>query len=107
MTDAPLIVNVIQRYYSDWEPPKPARTKWTSCLCPFHGDTNKSASISFELNAFNCFVCGVKGDAIKVIRQREEVSYPEAVKIVESLAGASPRPMQRKRKQRPVFGKNH
>ncbi|QHB36994.1 DNA primase [Mycobacterium phage Roary] len=107
MTDESLIVKVIRRYFSDWEAPKPTRSKWTSCLCPFHGDTNKSASISFELNAFNCFVCGVKGDAIKVIRQREEVTFAEAKRIAESLSegsdGSVPSQPVRKSSRR-VFG---
>lgn len=85
MGDSPPIVRTIQRYYPGWQPPK-GRGKWISCLCPFHGDSNKSASISLQLNAFNCFVCGVKGDVIKILREQEGLSYSDAKQLAEELA---------------------
>ncbi|WP_079869759.1 CHC2 zinc finger domain-containing protein [Mycobacteroides abscessus] len=106
MEDAP-IVRLIQRYFPDWTPPKPQRGKWASCLCPFHGDTNKSASISMQYNAFHCFVCGVKGDVIKIIRDREEVTFAEAKRIAEELSEGSDRPLPTKparQSRRRVFG---
>jgi DNA primase len=103
-----LIVNVIRRYHPDWEPPQ-ARGRWNTTLCPFHGDTNKSASISFELNAFNCFVCDAGGDAIKIIREQEGVSFAEALRITEGLSveghAAVPRKSARKSGRR-VFGES-
>jgi hypothetical protein len=86
-TDAEeLIVRVIHRAHPDWEPPKDTGRTWIACLCPYHGDEHKSAAVSFEYDSFFCFVCEMGGDVIKVIRQKEGVSYSEAKSIAEGLA---------------------
>jgi hypothetical protein len=79
------IVSAIQRYYPDWEPPDDIRV-WNKCLCPFHGESNASAAINFDQDAFNCLGCGVSGDAISIIRHEEEVSFAEAKRIAEGLS---------------------
>ncbi|WP_370530823.1 CHC2 zinc finger domain-containing protein [Mycobacterium paragordonae] len=86
MTDS-LITLTIHKYHPEWEPPDDNGREWISCLCPFHGDSNKSASVSFKNNAFRCFACPVRGDAIALIRSREGVTFAEAKKVVEGLGG--------------------
>lgn len=81
-----LIVNVIQRYHPEWYPPADNGYEWVSCLCPWHGDRFKSASVSFTKNAFHCFACPVKGDAIAIIRYEERNSFAEAKSIAEGLS---------------------
>ncbi|QBP29087.1 DNA primase [Mycobacterium phage Scorpia] len=106
MSDA-AIVRLIKRYYPDWEPPKVSASRWQSCLCPFHGDEQPSASISVQYNAFNCFVCGVKGDLIKLIREREGVTFAEAKRIAEELSEGSDGQVQAqppRQSRRRVFG---
>jgi len=101
-----MIVEAIQRYYPDWEPPADHR-EWNKCLCPFHGETTPSASVSFDLDGFNCFACDVRGDAISIIRHEEEVSFAEAVSIAERLSVGGHVPIQRKpprKSSRRVFG---
>ncbi|AOZ62892.1 DNA primase [Rhodococcus phage Partridge] len=81
-----LIVQVIQRYFEDWEPPMDTGREWISVACPFHGETRPSAAVSYEHNAYRCFACSTKGDAIALIRHMEEVSFAEAVRITEELS---------------------
>ncbi|WP_030095319.1 MULTISPECIES: CHC2 zinc finger domain-containing protein [Mycobacteroides] len=103
-----LIVKAIRKYFPDWEPPSPNPSgNWTSTLCPFHGDTNKSASVSYEYEAFHCFVCGVKGDALKIIREQEEVTFAEAVRIAEELSPGGNRTLPTSHVRKPrrrIFG---
>ena len=41
------------------------------------------------LNSFWCPVCGVKGDAIKIIMGREGLDFREACEFAETILGAS------------------
>jgi DNA primase len=81
-----LIVKVIQRYHPEWQPPHDNGYEWVSTLCPFHGETNRSASVSFTKDAFHCFACPVKGDPIAIIRYEERNSFAEAKSIAEGLS---------------------
>ena len=54
-------------------------------LCPFHPDTSPSASVSRY--GFNCFSCGRSGDAIKLIREEEGLSFNEAVERCAAITG--------------------
>ncbi len=101
-----MIIEAIQRYYPDWDPP-PDHKQWNKCLCPFHGESTPSAAVSYELDGFNCFACDVRGDAVSIIRHEEEVSFAEAVRIAESLSVGGDYPIQRKPPRKPsrrVFG---
>jgi hypothetical protein len=95
------IVAVIQRYHPGWEPPEDNGHEWVSCLCPFHGDTYKSASVSFTLGAFHCFACPAKGDVIALIRQQEGVPYGEAFRIAEEVSEGSYAALSRKFSRQP------
>ncbi|ALF01028.1 DNA primase [Mycobacterium phage Wooldri] len=107
MADEPLIVKVIHRYHPEWEPPRQGRSDWMKTRCPFHGDETPSASISFKHNAFRCFACPVKGSAVAIIKEQEEVSYAEAKRIAEELSpggdGTIPAQPSRQSRRR-VFG---
>lgn len=95
-----LIIQTIKRYHPEYEPPNDNGWRWVSCLCPFHGDKQKSASISFQFDAFHCFACPVKGDAIAIIREQEGCSFAEAKSIAEGLSeGGNVTVSQRSAKQ--------
>lgn len=95
-----LIVNVIQHYHPEFNPPADTGWRWVSCLCPFHDDSNRSASISYSYDAFHCFACPVKGDAIGIIREQEGCSFAEAIAIAEGLSeGGNIKVSQRSRRQ--------
>jgi DNA primase len=102
-----VIVETIKRYYPEWEPPFNNGNTWLKTLCPFHGESVASAAVSFDLDAFNCFGCDVKGDAVSIIRHEEGVGFAEAFRIAESLSVGSDIPLQRKpprKRSRRVFG---
>lgn len=82
----PLIVEVIHRWFPDWQPPYNNGREWISCRCPFHGDSSPSAAVSFTRNAFKCFACPVKGDVISLLQEREGVSSAEAFRIAKEVS---------------------
>lgn len=89
------IVKVIQSWYWDWEMPRGTK-RWVSCLCPFHGDTTPSASVSTEFNYFHCRACGMKGDVIGLIMRKEEVPFVEAKRRAEKFFDGSNIPVSSK-----------
>lgn len=103
----PFIVTVIRHYFPGWEPPRDNGYAWVKCLCPFHGESRPSASISFQVNAFKCHACEVRGNYVTVIMRQEEVSYAKAKRIAEEIAsgsdGALPQDAPRQSSRR-VFG---
>lgn len=101
-----MIGEVIQRYFPDWEPPE-NRREWNYTCCPFHNESDPSAAVSFDRDAFKCHACDVKGDAIALIRLQEGVTYREAVTIAESLSTGSNDAVSRKPARKPgraVYG---
>ncbi|MGZ6054497.1 MAG: CHC2 zinc finger domain-containing protein [Isosphaeraceae bacterium] len=105
--DEPLIVKVIQRFFPDWEPPEDVGRDWLKCLCPFHGETRKSAVVSFKHNAFKCFACPAKGSAVQIIKLQEGVSLAEANRLAEGLSPGCNAAVQRqpaRKSRRRVFG---
>ena len=52
-------------------------------LCPFHDERSPSFSVDPQAKLYHCFACGVGGDVIKFVEEKEGLSFPEAV---ESLA---------------------
>lgn len=56
-------------------------------LCPFHSEKTPSFTVYPETSSYYCFGCGAGGDAITFIRERENLSYTEAVKFLADRAG--------------------
>ena len=56
-------------------------------LCPFHDDHSPSLVVSKERQIFNCFTCKTGGNVFTFIMKYENVSFPEAVKIVAKKIG--------------------
>lgn len=48
--------------------------EWVSARCPFHTDGTPSASLNAMKNRFRCHQCGVAGDIIDVVGQREGIA---------------------------------
>lgn len=52
--------------------------------CPFHkNSTNLSMMVSEKEQRYKCYTCGAQGNVVIFVRDLENVSYKEAVKIVE------------------------
>lgn len=64
---------------------------WRTMRCPFpeHNDSNASARVNLEAGGFVCLACGISGDAIKIIRQREGMTFNEAIEFAREVFGAS------------------
>ncbi len=49
-------------------------------LCPFHSEKDPSFTVDDEKQLFHCFGCGVGGDVFSLIMEKENLSFPEALK---------------------------
>jgi DNA primase len=56
-------------------------------LCPFHKEKSPSFSVHAVRQFYHCFGCGVSGDVFSFVVKIENVSFPEAVKIVAVKCG--------------------
>lgn len=48
-------------------------------LCPFHGESTPSFSVSPDKQIFHCFGCGAGGNVFSFLRQMEGYSFAESV----------------------------
>ncbi len=58
-----------------------------SGLCPFHKEKSPSFSVHAVRQFYHCFGCGVSGDVFSFVVKIENVSFPEAVRIVAQKCG--------------------
>ncbi|HEY2861735.1 MAG TPA: DNA primase [Terracidiphilus sp.] len=58
-----------------------------SGLCPFHKEKSPSFSVHTVRQFYHCFGCGVSGDVFSFVVKIENVSFPEAVRIVAQKCG--------------------
>lgn len=56
-------------------------------VCPFHDDHSPSMSVSSSKQIFKCFSCGAVGNVFTFVKDIENVSFMEAVKIVADKSG--------------------
>lgn len=76
------IVDVISSYL-----PLTQRGKNYFGVCPFHEDHSPSMSVSTEKQIYKCFSCGASGNVFTFVKDYENVSFMEAVKIVADKCG--------------------
>ncbi|NTU51075.1 MAG: DNA primase [Candidatus Aminicenantes bacterium] len=53
--------------------------KWVG-LCPFHTEKTPSFTLDEEKQLYHCFGCGVGGDVFSLVMERENLTFPEALK---------------------------
>jgi DNA primase len=51
-------------------------------LCPFHKEKTGSFSVNATHNYFYCFGCHEKGDVFTFVMKMENISFPEALRVV-------------------------
>ncbi len=56
-------------------------------LCPFHDERSPSFSVDQLEKLYHCFGCGVGGDVIKFVEEKEGLSFPEAVEALAERYG--------------------
>lgn len=50
--------------------------------CPFHNEKTPSFTVTPSLNIYKCFGCGVAGDSIKFLMEKEKLSYPDSLRYL-------------------------
>ena len=56
-------------------------------LCPFHNEKTPSFCVTPSKQIYHCFGCGVGGNVISFVMNYENLSFPEAVKMLAERAG--------------------
>jgi DNA primase len=56
-------------------------------LCPFHEERTPSFSVEPTEKLYHCFGCGVGGDVIKFVEEKEGVGFAEAVEMLADRYG--------------------
>jgi DNA primase len=61
-------------------------TQWMG-LCPFHEDRSPSFSVDAQDKLYHCFGCGVGGDVIKFVEEKDGLGFAEAVELLADRYG--------------------
>lgn len=62
-------------------------------LCPFHAEKDPSFTVDPEKQLFHCFGCGAGGDVFSLVMEKENLTFPEALKyLAEKFHLPLPRP---------------
>jgi DNA primase len=61
-------------------------------LCPFHGEKTPSFHVHPDRGFFKCFGCGVGGDVIAFVQKLENLTFPDAVRMLATKAGVELEP---------------
>jgi DNA primase len=60
--------------------------RWVG-LCPFHEERTPSFSVDAGEKLYHCFGCGVGGDTIKFVEEKEGLGFAEAVELLADRYG--------------------
>ncbi len=77
----------IVRIIGDYIKLKKAGAQNYSGLCPFHGEKTASFSAHATRQFYHCFGCGVSGDVFSFVQKVENITFPEAVRLVAQKVG--------------------
>src|SRR5947209_136632 len=79
----------IVRVVGDYVSLKKSGAQNYSGLCPFHKEKTPSFSVHATKQFYYCFGCGEKGDVFKFVQKIENVTFPEAVRVVAQKIGVA------------------
>lgn len=71
-------------------------------LCPFHSEKTPSFTLDEDKQLFHCFGCGTGGDVFTLIMEKENLSFPEALRY---LAQKYNIPLPERRRLSPQYKK--
>jgi DNA primase len=77
----------IVRIVGDYVKLRKAGAQNFSGLCPFHGEKTASFSVHATRQFYHCFGCGVSGDVFSFVQKIENITFPEAVRLVAQKLG--------------------
>ena len=60
-----------------------------SIRCPVHEDSSPSCSLNIDKGLWHCHACQEAGDAITIIKLREEVDFETALSKYQEITGGS------------------
>jgi len=56
-------------------------------LCPFHSEKTASFSVHATRQFYHCFGCGASGDVFSFVQKVENITFPEAVRLIAQKLG--------------------
>ena len=77
----------IVRIIGDYVQLKRAGAQNYSGLCPFHKEKTPSFSVHATRQFYHCFGCAASGDVFSFVQKIENISFPEAVRLVAQKVG--------------------
>jgi len=77
----------IVRVVGDYVKLKKAGAQNYSGLCPFHSEKTPSFSVHATRQFFHCFGCGRSGDVFSFVKDVENITFPESVRLVAQKLG--------------------
>jgi len=77
----------IVRIIGDYVKLRKAGAQNFSGLCPFHGEKTPSFSVHATRQFYHCFGCGLSGDVFSFVQKIENITFPEAVRLVAQKLG--------------------
>jgi DNA primase len=77
----------IVRVIGDYIKLKKAGAQNYAGLCPFHGEKTPSFSVHATRQFYHCFGCGVSGDVFSFVQKIENITFPEALRLVAQKLG--------------------
>jgi DNA primase len=77
----------IVRIVGDYVKLKKSGAQNYSGLCPFHGEKTPSFSVHATRQFYHCFGCGISGDVFTFVQKIENISFPEALRLVAQKMG--------------------
>lgn len=79
----------IVRIIGDYVKLRKAGAQNFSGLCPFHSEKTPSFSVHATRQFFHCFGCGESGDVFTFVQKAENVTFPEAVRVIAQKLGVA------------------
>ncbi len=77
----------IVRIISDYLPLKRSGAQNYTGICPFHKEKTGSFSVHVTRQIYHCFGCKASGDVFTFVQKIENVTFPEAVRLVAQKLG--------------------
>ncbi len=77
----------IVRIIGDYIKLKKSGAQNYSGLCPFHGEKTPSFSVHATRQFYHCFGCHESGDVFKFVQKIENITFPEALRVVAQKLG--------------------
>ena len=77
----------IVRIVGDYVKLKKAGAQNYTGLCPFHSEKTPSFSVHATRQFYHCFGCGASGDVFSFVQKIENITFPEAVRLIAQKLG--------------------